>query len=229
MQYNQDLVLDTVHINDGYFSAKSSSSAKQKLRVSKDGQTLTYNISNKFETFPLQLGSGQYTINLYRNVAGTKYTINGRILLNVSLKNEQGPYLHSNQYVRYETTDPCVKEASKYKNLSDKEKIESVKKYISDYFMYDYVRSFLVTDGQLPDISKCFEKKMGICQDLAALVAAMLRSIGVPCKLVIGYTDKKQYHAWNEIYIGGKWEIYDPTMAVNNDKRSKKYSKERWY
>ena len=226
---NQNLVVDESHTKDGYFSARSNNSNKQKLRVIKDGYTLTYDISNTFENFPLQLGNGQYQIQLYKNVSGRRYVPDGKIIINVSLQHELAPYLHSNQYVKYDNTSPYVQEALKYAGFSDSTKIKLIKEYISDNYIYDYVRSLLVEDGELPDIQRCFEKKMGICQDLAALTAAMFRTVGIPCQLVIGYTEKNQYHAWNEIYNGKVWEIFDPTMAVNNDKRNKKYSKERWY
>ena len=67
--------------------------------------------------------------------------------------------------------------------------------------------------------------KTGICFDYAALMAAMLRSQGVPVKLVVGYTGNV-YHAWlnvwsekdgwvdNLIYFDGKvWKLMDPTFA----------------
>jgi transglutaminase-like putative cysteine protease len=38
-------------------------------------------------------------------------------------------------------------------------------------------------------------KKSGICLDLAALVVALLRIMGIPAKLTIGMADR-QYHAW---------------------------------
>jgi len=36
----------------------------------------------------------------------------------------------------------------------------------------------------------------------------MLRSVGVPAKMVKGYTTNfKEYHAWNEVYVNDKWYI----------------------
>ena len=47
----------------------------------------------------------------------------------------------------------------------------------------------------------------------SAMAAAMLRSQGVPTKLVIGYADQT-YHAWNEVYLDGGWQRCDPTSEV---------------
>ncbi|UUZ86988.1 transglutaminase-like domain-containing protein [Paenibacillus sp. P26] len=60
-----------------------------------------------------------------------------------------------------------------------------------------------------------FETNQGICYDASALFAAMLRSSGVPVKLVQGYAPGiRQYHAWNEVYLEGKGWI---TMDVTTD------------
>ena len=69
------------------------------------------------------------------------------------------------------------------------------------------------------------EKKKGICFDYAALMTGMLRSQGIPCKLVVGYAGSA-YHAWisvwteetgwleSTIYFDGQsWQRMDPTFA----------------
>ena len=74
------------------------------------------------------------------------------------------------------------------------------------------------------------EKKSGICFDYAALMTGMLRSQGVPCKLVVGYAGTV-YHAWisvwtaehgwvdNVVYFNGSsWQRMDPTFASSGGK-----------
>ena len=68
---------------------------------------------------------------------------------------------------------------------------------------------------------------MGICQDLAAVTACMLRVQGVPARLVIGYADK-YYHAWNTVVVNGEEVFFDPTHAVGAID-AKKYQTERMY
>jgi len=69
------------------------------------------------------------------------------------------------------------------------------------------------------------EKKSGICFDYAALMTGMLRSQGIPCKLVVGYAGTA-YHAWISVWTqehgwvdgaiyfdGSVWQRMDPTFA----------------
>ena len=48
-------------------------------------------------------------------------------------------------------------------------------------------------------VAGLLEKKSGICFDYAALMTGMLRSQGVPCKLVVGYAGTV-YHAWISVW-----------------------------
>ena len=71
----------------------------------------------------------------------------------------------------------------------------------------------------------------GICFDYAALMVGMLRSQGVPCKLVVGYAGKA-YHAWVSVWTeesgwvdgaiffdGSTWQRMDPTF-ISSGKNS---------
>ena len=46
------------------------------------------NTDKAYETFPLSDGSGSYTVGIYRNVSGTKYTTVQTVTLQVALKSE---------------------------------------------------------------------------------------------------------------------------------------------
>ena len=81
------------------------------------------------------------------------------------------------------------------------------------------------------------ESGKGICFDYAAVMAAMLRSQNIPCKLVVGFAGKV-YHAWINVYIEGvgwvdqliyfdgkTWSLMDPTFVSSgkNDPAVLKY------
>jgi transglutaminase-like putative cysteine protease len=64
----------------------------------------------------------------------------------------------------------------------------------------------------------------GVCQDIAHVTLAMLRSTGIPARYVSGYLAPKkdaevgqvvpgESHAWVEVWLGGWWG-YDPTNAI---------------
>ena len=81
----------------------------------------------------------------------------------------------------------------------------------------------------LPDIDECWTKKMGICQDLSALTCAMLRSQGVPARLMIGTLGSGTPHAWVLAVVDGEDKFFDPTAELNASSKTDTYTTERWY
>ncbi len=73
-----------------------------------------------------------------------------------------------------------------------------------------------------------FETRRGFCEQIASSMAVMLRSIGIPARLVTGYgpgernpftgyfeVKQSDAHAWVEVYYPGHgWVPYDPTFGV---------------
>lgn len=111
--------------------------------------------------------------------------------------------------------------------------------HISNNIKYDKKKAYLVKYGYVPSIDSTIESKSGICHDYAVLTAAMLRSVDIPTKLIMGYkSDILAYHAWNEVYINGEWEIIDTTydsayaekaVEINMIKNAKDYKLEKIY
>ena len=227
------LLLDVSGLSEGYFQASTAMPGgnRLKLRVTKDGQKLTYdlNTDGRYEVFPLQFGDGYYDIALYRNISGKEYATAGRLGVNVVLSEPEVCFLYPNQYVNYTPETEAVAKAEELCGaLGENEAYEEICKYMGKSFVYDYVKAITVKPGMLPDINESFEKKMGVCQDLSAIMCCMLRTQGVPARLVIGYADNN-YHAWVEADFGGKSVFFDPTAAVNGIARVKEYTTERWY
>lgn len=230
---SHSLVVDMSNAADGYVMAMASQSQKKlKLRVVKDGATLTYDLNSdgEYEVFPLQLGSGTYQFALFKNASGKRYSQDGKVTVNVTLHDENAAFLCPNQYVDYTQDSPAVQlSAELCAGLnSDREIFEAIRDYIKTGYVYDYVKAATVGTGTLPDIDGCVQKKMGICQDLAALAACMLRVQGIPTKLVVGYAGSS-YHAWNIVLIDGEEILYDPTMELSAIARNQPYTVERFY
>ena len=223
------LVIDVSTQNLGRFRARSKQEGKQKLRVTKGVRSYDYDIGIKQITVPFQMGDGLYTVALYKNVSGNKYVGAGALKVSVTLANEFVPYLWWNCYVDYQNSkDLMAYTRGICQGLTGAEAVSAIKRELKNKYSYDYVKSVMVKKGEMPDIDRCFYKKMGICQDLAALAVAMFRIKGVPAKLVIG-TASGIKHAWCEVYYGGKWNLYDPSVQVEKTKKQKRYVKERWY
>ena len=227
------LKVDRSNISEGYFyaGAASKTSKKLKLRVVKGDTTLTYNLSGDgtMEIFPLQLGDGTYKLALYENISGKSYSAAGTVYLQVKLSSQNAPFLYPNQYVNYDESFDLIEKTDKLcKDMDEREIFEAVCKYMKNNFGYDFVKAATIKAGEMPDIEGCYKKKVGICQDLSAVMVAMLRSQGVPAKLMIGYAGKN-YHAWVMAIVDGEEELYDPTAQLGAAKKNPTYTVERFY
>ena len=60
-------------------------------------------------------------------------------------------------------------------------------------------------------------------------MAAMIRTQDIPVKVVIGnVVPENILHAWNRVYLDGKWELFDATFHdTNHDEED--YTEERLY
>ena len=86
-----------------------------------------------------------------------------------------------------------------------------------------------VQSGYMPDPDETLKSGLGICFDYASLTAAMLRSQGIPTKVIFGYVSPNGvYHAWNMFYTeesgwvtvgfevaGDDWNRIDLTFSAN--------------
>ena len=230
---SSELTVDCSHADLGYIMVKGASKKGLKVRVSKNGSQLMYDLNpnGEWEVFPLQMGDGKYNISLFTNVSGNKYASSGSVDLNVKVTNPATVYLITNQYVEYTPdTEAVAKSEELCEGLTtDEEKFEAIRTYIRDNYAYDFDKARTVTGGTLPSIDYLWEEGMGICQDLAATAACMLRVQGIPTQLVIGYVNRNYYHAWNSVLIDGKQILYDPTADLGAIPADPSYTVERFY
>ena len=228
------MTVDCSNMSEGYLMVKAKKTSKRlKLQIAISGGKLNYDLNSdgEYEVFPLQFGSGKYQISLFENVTGKKYSKEGTVKLNVKMPDELSCFLYPNQYVSYDENTACVQEAQKIcEGVTDQAEIfDIVRKYVMKNFNYDYIKSVTVKPGLLPQIDECWKNKMGICQDLAAMTCAMLRSQGVPARLVIGTVGSNTYHAWVVAVVNGDNRFFDPTAEMNASSKTEQYSTERYY
>ena len=192
-------------------------STKILLLVEKDGQRYTYPIVDQdVNQFPLQMGNGKYTVRLMQNVTGTSYKELSRTTVDLDLTDSNKVFLNSIQDIEWDSSQAAINKAAELtKGLkTDSQKISAIYTYITKNYKYDYDKAKTVKSGYFPSVNSTFISKTGICYDYSALFAAMARSVGVPTKLVKGYSTatKDVYHAWNEVLIDGKWKVIDTTV-----------------
>lgn len=72
-----------------------------------------------------------------------------------------------------------------------------------------------------------FQSKQGFCEHYASSFAMLMRYVGIPARIVVGYQggqpspDAKSWevrqldaHAWTEVFVDGRWNRYDPTAMI---------------
>lgn len=229
--------IDYSNISDGYFMIAWNGDKSAKIKIQSTGPsntTYTYNINTdgNYEAFPLSDGNGDYKITVYKNVQGTKYSQLVTLTVKVKLTDEMAPFIRPNQYVNYKQDSNAVKIATEQCEGLDEnlKKVEKIYDYVVANITYDTIKAKSVQSGYLPDLDKVLATKKGICFDYAALMTGMLRSQGVPCKLVVGYAGSA-YHAWINVWSekegwvdsiiyfdGNNWKLMDPTFASSGNK-----------
>lgn len=229
-------VIDYSNTDDGYVMVQYTAETSKKLKAQVTGPTTTYTYNltvGKWAAFPLSDGNGSYKVTVYENVSGNKYSAVLSASFSIELEDEFAPFLRPNQYVDYADAENTIAKGLELtEGIEDPlEMVAVVYDYVVSNFKYDKIKAKTVKSGYLPDLDEVLEKKKGICFDYAAVMTAMLRSQGVPCKLVVGYAGKT-YHAWINVWSedegwvdgavffdGQKWQRMDPTFASSN-KRS---------
>ena len=214
------------------------SEQRLKFQVVKGEETYNYNLSGDGtpSVFPLQCGNGSYRFRVMENIVDKKYSELYSVTADVHLQDEFQPFLRPSDYVNYSESSACVKKAAEfYKDAgSEAEFIKAVYDYVSKNVKYDKKKANEVKSGYLPIPDETMKTGKGICFDYAALAASMLRSQGIPTKMIFGYVSPRDlYHAWNMFYTeesgwvavkfevsADSWNRLDLTFIANgsNDK-----------
>lgn len=218
-------VIDTSTASDGYFTVDYGSAAQQnkmKVGVTHDGETAFYTyVPGEASAYAFMEGNGRYTLTLYRNVRGTTYKAVTSTRVDVQMDSPLTPYLVSTGEITFSPEDTVGQKAAALcagKTLPGA-KVAAIYRYIAGNFSYDRALGAKASQGlvvnYVPDTAKTLESKTGICYDFSALFAAMCRSQGIPCAVAKGYLNG-QYHAWNMVYVNGRWSAVDMTRAIAN-------------
>ncbi|MBE6036619.1 MAG: transglutaminase domain-containing protein [Clostridiales bacterium] len=227
-------LIDYSNTKDGYVMVQYTGSTASKLKAQVKGPTTTYTYTltaGKWAVLPLSDGNGSYQVSVYENITGTKYASVVSAGFSAAMTDEFAPFLRPNQYVDYAAApNSMAKAAQLTAGITDSlHKVEKVYDFVVQNITYDKALAARVTSGYLPVLDSVLTKKTGICFDYAALMTGMLRSQGVPCKLVVGYAGSA-YHAWISVWTdengwvdgviyfdGSAWKRMDPTFASSGN------------
>jgi len=232
-------VVDFSNKQDGYIMAKYTEATSMKIKLlitGSDGLQYQYGLqpNQDFDVFPLTSGNSVYEIGIYKQVEDTRYSMVLSVTIDVVLTDEFAPFLRPNQFVDFDQDSAVVRKAAELTAGIDvfMEKVAAIYNFVITNVVYDEHLAETVQSGYVPVVDRTMETKKGICFDYASMMAAMLRSQGIPTKLVIGYTGEV-LHAWISVYSeedgwldeiiffdGYTWKLVDPTFAANASSRS---------
>lgn len=218
--------IDVTHVAEGYVVVRESSASRLKFQVAKGDSTYNYDIPNDGSpsVFPMNMGDGDYLFRIMKNTGGNDYMPADNVEANVELVSEFAPYVIPNQYCDYDGSSACVAKARELtadaENQGDA--VKRVCEFVVDNVSYDMAKAQELsgTTGYIPDPDETLAEGTGVCFDYASLGAAMLRSLGIPTKIITGYVSPGDlYHAWIMVYIDGSWQTGE--FSVNPDSWSR--------
>ncbi len=193
----------------------STQNKKVKVMVSKGSQKYTYDLKENGK-FPLQLGNGEYTVSVLENVSDNKYTAVKSEKVKLTSANANAVYLQSIDMISWNEEMQSIKKAKELTQglKTDKEKATAIYKFVAGKIKYDNNKAKTVVTGYIPSIDVTLNTSQGICFDYSVLYASMMRSVGVPTKVIMGHNkDIVEYHAWNEVFLSesNQWVVMDTT------------------
>jgi len=179
------------------------------LVTTPSGSQFQYNVQpGTWLGLPCNGGSGNYKVMLLENVGGSTFLPLFTETFNVSLSSWLRPYTAASVMMNFGSGSSAVQVSNSLcAGLSTTDaKVSAVYQWITSNISYDSALAAQIGTGAVttytPDIEAIMSSRKGICFDYAAIMASMLRSQGIPTKLVMGYVPQG-YHAWNEVYFEG--------------------------
>lgn len=210
-----------VHVN--YMTTPKKNT---KIVVQKEDD-VAYYPCNQSNAIPLVFGSGTYIVGVYERTDGNEYEEIESKTASVVINNSEDVFTQKIGLVYWSDQQELTKvaEALTQKCTTNEDKARLIYQYLVKQLQYDQDKAKLTLDQYEANPELTFDSQSGICLDFATLYATMLRSVGVPTKVVMGYkSDIDGYHAWNQIYSekSEAWLTVDLTYDIGYLKFKKK-------
>ncbi len=190
----------------------------------------TRTLAGRFRMIGIETGGGLLNLDRER-AAGIYYGVSENNSLDESiLRRADGPEPKdvAESYLQLPKLDPRVHELAA-RITADTPTTYDKAAAVSRYLQTNYGYTLQLPSSKLEDplSNFLFERKRGHCEYFATSMAVMLRTVGVPARIVTGFrggefnnlTDEyiiraRDAHSWVEVYFPGEgWVAFDPTPA----------------
>lgn len=219
-----------------------------QVRLNGDGGVLyTYELDDPEGTrVTFTQGDGTYQVLVLQHVQGIRFRVACRTEIKIKDAGN-GAFTGPTAMIRYKPDSALARKAAEVckDGGSHTDDIGVIYKYVTEHMSYDDGKAKVIasgewTGGAVPDPDAAYASGNGVCYDIAGLLAAMLRSRGVPCKLVYGHVDGT-YHAWcmampdqdgtagGMPLKAGEWSLLDPTLGLSGGRLAKQYAADGAY
>jgi len=247
VQHGTYTTIDFSNVNHGYVMVRKNTDLRVRMRVIKDDTVYSRYIlpaRDIFYPIPLQSGSGTYTVDILTNTMeissnvfkmdNTLFATDNTVTFQADLVSEEIYSLSPNIYSNFDNNSAVVQKAYDLTAGSggdDLQKVKSIYNWMITNIAYDRAKVNTVSVDYIPNPDNILAVRKGICFDYASLMTAMLRSVNVQTRLIIGTVRTSSgttTHAWIEVYIsssgwisdgittsGNCWVMLDPTIGVN--------------
>lgn len=212
MEGTPEAGIDVSHASQGYVVAVGRGDQKMKFTVTCEDAVSTFDLPNDGTptVFPLTAGNGTYRLAILRNTSGSRYAEAFAGTMDVTLESQFAPFLRPSCWCAYDQDSECVAKARELTKSckTQAQALAAVFDYVTRTIEYDVDKADRLSGGSgyLPDPDRTLREGQGICSDYASLMAAMLRSLGIPTKVIVGRVMPDDFtHAWNLVYVDGSW------------------------
>ncbi len=217
------------------------------LKQSDDGASYRYTILHERtpdELLPYldfvagsDVGKIRYDYSVRHRPTGSRsFTYQGRSTLQPSLTTAETPISRSQNLNT--TSQPSARTLAFLDEIrnqanSDSEVVNLVFDYIANS-QFEYSLEPPLLDENDPVGDFLFNTKSGYCEHYASAFTLLMRWLGVPARIVVGYQGGEiinaeganpflelrysDAHAWSEVWLNGQWQRVDPTLAVSSER-----------
>lgn len=126
-------------------------------------------------------------------------------------------------------------------DASDLRKVQAISNFLRETYPYDLDIPPFPQEADVVDYF-LFEQKRGYCEHFASALTMMLRTRGIPARMIFGYLPgeynvlsgyytvrQSDAHAWVEAYIPGfGWYAIDPTPGFSSETFSPTRNRSKW-